>query len=146
MREIMNWYKVAKEIGCRIGVVGFSKQDFDRDAACSKIKEAFDTIANECKQPMSVVSGLTNLGIPALAYNEAFDREWKTVGIACSKANDFDIYPCDETIIVGDEWGDESDKFLSSIDILVRVGGGKQSKDEVKMAKERGLKVMEFDL
>ncbi len=48
--------------------------------------------------------------------------------------------------MIGDEWGDESEKFLDSIDVLVRIGGGKQSMAEVKKAKEMGIKVIEHEL
>jgi len=132
--------------GCSIGVVGFSQPEFDKEKALEYIIEAFDDISSDKDGPYSVVSGLTDLGVPAIAYKEADKRNWKTVGVACSKANDYDVYPCDETIIEGKDWGDESDKFLSMIDILVRVGGGKQSKKEVEMAKSRGIKVLEYEL
>jgi hypothetical protein len=57
------------------------------------------------------------------------------------------LYPVDvPPIIVGDNWGDESKTFLDSIDMLVRVGGGKQSLEECNEAKKQGIKVVEYDL
>lgn len=42
--------------------------------------------------------------------------------------------------------GDESEKFLSLLNAIVRVGGGKQSLDEVESAKKKNLPVFEFEL
>ena len=51
----------------RVGVVGFSSQAFDEDAAR-------DILARELRsydEPIMVVSGLTMLGVPKLAYEIA---------------------------------------------------------------------------
>jgi len=48
--------------------------------------------------------------------------------------------------LVGEEWGDESDTFLSMLDVMVKVGGGKQSVAEAEKAEANGLSVMKFDL
>ncbi|HLD37442.1 MAG TPA: hypothetical protein VJA86_02555, partial [Candidatus Nanoarchaeia archaeon] len=69
-----------------------------------------------------------------------------TAGIACSKANEYECFPVDEKVIVGNEWGEESQTFLNSIDVLVRVGGGSQSKREILEAKANGKPVFEYDL
>jgi hypothetical protein len=131
----------------KIGVVGYSAQKFDGDKAVSMIKEAYDMIARlYVDRPKTVVSGLTDLGIPALAYREAESRGWKTAGIACSKAAEYPCYSVDEKVIVGDEWGAESPVFLDSIDVLVRVGGGKQALRETAETKARGKQVIEYDL
>ena len=130
-----------------IGVVGFSDQKFDEEVAKEKISKAFDMleIVFATKQ-FVIISGLTNLGIPKLAYEEAVKRDWKTVGIACSQANDYELFPVDETKIVGDEWGDESETFLNSIEVLLRFGGGDQSLEEVKQAKEMDIAVYEYSI
>lgn len=131
----------------RIGVVGYSAQKFDRPTAERMIKEAYDSIDLRYKdRPKAVVSGLTDLGIPGLAYREAKRRGWRTVGIATSKATDYECFPVDEKIIVGKDWGEESPKFLDSIDILVRVGGGKQSLMETEETKRRGKTAVEYEL
>lgn len=116
----------------RIGVVGYSAAKFDVDKARVLVDVGLDYFVN--KAPMSgatIVSGLTDLGIPGLAYRYAQRKCIRTVGIACSKASEYECFPVDEKIIVGDEWGDESATFLSNIDCLLRVGGGKQSHEEV---------------
>lgn len=132
-----------------IGVVGYSDAKFDEGIAKCLLHIAFDIIEqNHPSKKYTVVSGLTDMGIPAIAYRLASKCGWKTVGVACSKANDYDCYDVDEKIIVGDDWGDESDTFLDKIDVLIRVGGGEQSFKECKTAKDKKniQKVYEFDL
>jgi len=131
----------------KIGVVGYSAQKFDEPEAVRMLREAYDTIDSQyAGKSKAVVSGLTDLGIPALAYREAVSRDWRTVGVACSKAKDYDCFPVDEEQIVGNEWGDESPTFLKSLDVLVRVGGGKQSMRETAEFRESGRPVFEYDL
>lgn len=127
-----------------VGVIGYSEQDFNRGKARRHLSDAFDKIQEEFLENPTVVSGLTNLGIPKLAYQEATNRGWRTVGIACKKAEEYELYPVDETIIKDEweEWGDESDAFLSRINVLIRVGGGSQAKDEIAKARNRGIKVI----
>lgn len=132
----------------KIGVVGYSMQEFDEQRAIKYIGSVFDFVEEQFpNDTKTVISGLTDLGIPALAYREAVKREWKTKGIACSKALDYVWFPVSDVTIVGDNWGDESETFLNSINILIRIGGGEQSMRETEMAKSmKGIDVMEFDL
>ena len=60
--------------------MGYSTQKFDVVNAKTLIKQAYDNIAAKW-EPLEkvVVSGLTDLGIPALAYREAGQRDWRTV-------------------------------------------------------------------
>ena len=130
-----------------IGVVGYSGQKFDEAEASSLLSKAFDQIVTENPdKEIRVASGYTNVGIPALAYKEAVRRGWKTIGIACAKAFSYDRFPCDDVLIIGTNWGDESQEFLETSDVLVRVGGGKQSLAEVATAKSMGKRVHEFEL
>src|SRR3989344_5592363 len=109
--------------GLRIGVTGYSAQKFDVAEATRMLKEAYDVLDRQyINRQKSVVSGLTDLGIPGLAYREAQLRGWRTVGIACSKAEEYECFPVNERVIVGDEWGQESETFLNSIDVLLRIG------------------------
>ena len=131
----------------RIGVAGYSDKKFSKLDANKYLKDAFDEIEEENKDSVfTVVSGWTDLGIPALAYEEAKKRGWKTVGIACEKAKEYKVFDCDEVKLIGSEWGDESETFLNDISVLVRVGGGNQTKKETATAKEKKIKVMEYDL
>lgn len=130
-----------------VGVVGYSKSNFDHSKAENLIKKAFDKI--ESKYPdkqKNCVSGWTNQGVPAIAYAEAVKRGWKTTGVACSKIKNMKCFPVDYEYLEGEQWGDESKKFLSLLDVIIRVGGGKQSFDEVESVKEKNLPVFEFEL
>ena len=124
--------------------MGYSKQTFDHQEARTLIQQSFDALGSVAN--VEVVSGLTDLGIPALAYEEAVRRGWRTMGIACAKAFDYSCFPVDEVIIYGDTWGDESPVLLDAVDILIRIGGGLQSHFEICAAKVKGKQVMEFDL
>ena len=93
-----------------------------------------------------VISGLTDMGIPALAYREAVRRNWGTMGVACEKAKEYELFPVDHKVISGKEWGDESEVFLYNIDLLIRIGGGTQSLEETQKAKDMGVEVYEYDL
>jgi len=133
----------------KIGVVGYSHNNIDKEKALKLIKEAFDLVIKEnelLNEEIEIVSGLTALGIPLLAYEEAKRRNWKTTGIACKLAYDYECFDVDKKEIVGDKWGDESKTFINYIDVLIRIGGGKQSKEETKMMKILGKKVYEFEL
>jgi len=130
-----------------VGIVGYSGAKFNEDVAKVLLAIALDVVAEEHgDDDYALVTGLTDMGIPAIAYRMADKRNWKTVGIACEKANDCDCYKVDEEIIEGKEWGDESQTFLDYIDCLIRIGGGKQSIEETKKAKEMGMDVYEYDL
>jgi len=131
-----------------IGVVGFSDdKKFDKNIAKALVAIALDVAEENHKdKEYELVSGLTDMGVPAIAYRMAKERGWKMVGIACSKAKENPCYDVDVEIIEGDKWGDESATFLDNIDVLIRVGGGKQSIEETKQAKKRKISVYEYDL
>jgi len=133
----------------RIGIVGFSGGKYNVKVAEALLELAIKLVEEyESKEgkDVSLVSGLTDMGIPGMAYRIAQKKGWKTVGIACEKAHENPCFPVDEEIIVGKEWGDESETFLDSIDVVIRVGGGAQSFEEVKKAKDKGIKAYEYDL
>lgn len=142
----------------RIGVIGYSKQQFntayaemDIFLALHNVKHTYQTKLQK-KIKVELVSGLTDIGIPGIAYRyvkSVFEPEMvKTVGIACAKANDFPQFPVDEKHIIGENWGDESDYFLDNIDCLIRIGGGDQSMKEVETFKQRYPEklVLEYNL
>lgn len=130
-----------------VGLVGYSGAKFNEEQGKALVELALEIIKdNYSAKEYALVSGLTDIGIPAIGYRVASKMGWKTVGIACSEANEYDCYPVDEEIIEGDNWGDESAAFIKYIDILVRVGGGKQSMSETADAKDNGMVTLEFDL
>ena len=129
----------------RIGVIGYSAQKFNEKKA-----RAFLNSALASYYPMgsnvSIVSGLTNIGVPKIAYELAVEHCLRTVGICCELAKYEDCFDCNEIHYVGKNWGDDSIFFLSSIDELIRIGGGDIAMKEVKIAKQMGLPVVEYDL
>ena len=133
----------------KIGVIGYSSSKFDETIAKALMEIALDMVESTHKDKNNeykIVSGLTDLGIPAIAYRMATKREWGTMGVACEEAKEYDCYNVDEKIIIGKKWGDESKTFLDNIDVLIRIGGGEQSMDEVKKAKKTNIPVYEYDL
>jgi hypothetical protein len=132
----------------RIGIVGFSDEKaFDIKKATLRVNEFYDKISKLFpKNEIVIVSGLTNMGIPKIAYTLAQNRKWKTVGISAEEALKMKLYPVDSKIIVGKKFGDESMEFINNIDILGRFGGGLQSEKEEKMIKEKGIKVYSYEI
>lgn len=124
-----------------IGVIGYSGQKFDETLAKKLIRLGLEKAG--AKSGDYLVSGLTNLGIPKLAYEIAVSLGMRTVGIACELAYEDELFPVDIKIIKGNKWGDESETFLDYIDVLIKVGGGKQSESEY--AKFKGPK-FKFEL
>lgn len=128
----------------RIGVVGYSDEDYIPNDLIAKKKIASGLGYFDLKdKEVHIVSGLTNMGIPRLAYELARDKGYKTVGITAEEAKKYELFPVDETFFVGEKFGDESDFFLKYINGLIKVGGGPQSKKEYESF--RGPKV-EFSL
>lgn len=112
----------------QVGVVGYSGTPFDQEAGRELVRQALDWVVEHHPAPSyALVSGLTDMGIPALAYREAQARGWRLVGIACKRARKMRRFRVHEQILVGRKWGDESETFLERIDVLVKVGGGRQS-------------------
>jgi len=130
----------------KIGVVGYSDKKFDKEKARMLLTEAIDEAIKNTQEEIAIVSGLTDIGIPAIAYRIAQERKYFTVGIACEKAYDFKLFKVDEEIIVGKDWGEESPTFLKYIDCLIRIGGGEQSLKETALAKRIGISVIEKEL
>ena len=134
-----------------VGVVGYSTQQFDEQDAREILEEALDEIEDMYVETgeydeIAIVSGLTSIGIPKIAYQIADNRDYITVGVAPEEANDYDLYNVDEIIYEGENFGDESETFIDMIDVLIKVGGGDQSQKELEMAEEEKLSVLDFDL
>ncbi len=132
----------------RVGVVGYCPPTvFDHDEAARMIHEAYDRIADRFSdREIVIVSGLTNVGVLKIAYEEAARRGWGTAGVACKRAEEHDLYPVDTKIIVGENWGDESSAFVEIIEAIVRIGVGKQSIRETDLVKSKGYPAFEYDL
>ncbi len=125
----------------------------DEQIARAKVAETFDAIARAHPgAQIEVVSGLTNDGVMVHAYEEGQKRGWRLVGYACLKAARFEKFPVAEEHIVGANWGDESDAFIShAIDsgypfYMVNVAGGKQADLETEKVRQAGGVVYYFPL
>ena len=117
----------------KIGVIGYSAQKFDETLAKKLIQLGLEKAG--AKSGDELVSGLTDLGIPGLAYRIGKNQNMKLIGIACKLAKDYECYPVDNEILIGEKWGDESETFLNYIDTLIKVGGGPQSEAEYEKFK-----------
>ncbi len=124
----------------KIGVVGFSRNQFDKEEAYQKLfKYITELTASVDKSWIEIVSGYTASGVPLLAYQIADKLGFETVGISARQALNVKSgrYPVQKLMLVGKRFGDESEKFVEYIDILIRIGGGKQSRHEVELFKKR---------
>ena len=122
----------------KIGVVGFSRSQFDKKMAILKLRNILEALTREKDvSTIEIISGYTNMGVPRIAYRLADDMGLKTVGFSAKQALKVraGVYPVKEVILVGERFGDESHKFIEYIDVLVRIGGGPQSRKEVALFK-----------
>lgn len=120
----------------KIGVVGFSRNAFDKKAARLKLRGYLEALKEKHEdRSIEIVSGYTAQGIPLIAYELALELGMITVGFSAKQALRVraGVYPCDKEIIVGERFGDESEAFVNYIDGLIRIGGGPQSRREVEM-------------
>lgn len=133
-----------------IGVIGYSAKKFDIDLATRYLISAFDSVCAKIDQSdeVYIISGYTDMGIPGIAYRLAETYGWKTVGLSCKKAFENPLYPVDKEIIVGENWGDESETLINISDIMIRIGGGPQAMNEAKLFKEKYSykPIYEYDL
>jgi len=131
-----------------VGIIGYSDESkFDLDDAKEKIKIEFDKLEKKYNdKKIVIVSGLTNIGIPGIAYKEATHRKWKTIGISAKEAEQYKLFNVDIKIILGEKFGDESSYFINYCDIILKFGGGKQSKKEFDMAKTNNKITKEIEI
>ncbi len=124
----------------KIGIVGFSSPQFDQETARVLLEKKLTKIITDMdKSSIEIVSGYTNIGVPKIAYEIADIMGLKTIGFSAKKALSANcgLYPVNKAIIYGKSYGDESLAFVDYIDILIRIGGGKQSRKEVQLFKEK---------
>ena len=134
-----------------VGVVGFTEKDFDEVEAKVSLENIFDDIeadyiTNGRHSTIRVISGGTIFGISKIAYDVSSDRGYATMAIVPEQARSYHLYDVDDIVWVGEKFGEESETFVDMLDVLVKIGGGDQSNNEAKMADERDIPVMEYDL
>ncbi|MCG8577430.1 MAG: hypothetical protein MI810_21290 [Flavobacteriales bacterium] len=124
----------------KFGVVGFSKNAFDKKNAYQILDKIFTGIATKYPNTIiEIVSGYTNSGVPKIAYELADKYGFVTVGFSAEQALEVSsgVYPVSKVILKGERFGDESEDFIRYIDHLIRVGGGPQSLMETEMFKQK---------
>lgn len=124
----------------KIGVVGFSRNAFDKKATQSKLQHILEqlTIGEEA-QNFELVSGYTASGVPLIAYHLADAMGIPTVGFSAKQALRVKsgVHPVKKVILIGERFGEESTAFIDYIDVLIRIGGGPQSRQEVELFKKK---------
>lgn len=133
----------------KIGVVGF----LDEDKIHPDTTKLLEKLVNQlCEMDVSktsfcFVGGYTNIGINRILYN-CCKANGVLIGAICSgKHKEYECWPnVDYLEVVGYEWGDESETFVNSVDMIIRIDGGAQSHSEILMAKEKDMVTEEFDL
>ncbi|TCI95068.1 hypothetical protein [Tenacibaculum sp. M341] len=126
----------------RYGVVGFSKNKFDKKTAYKLLDNLFKELKEKHTDAIiEVVSGYTNSGIPKIAYELADKYGFITVGFSAKQALKVvsGTYPVSKVILKGEKFGEESAEFISYIDHLIRIGGGPQSRKETKLFTDKIL-------
>ena len=123
----------------KYGIVGFSRNLFDKTATHRILEELFQQIkAKHSDKEIEIVSGYTNSGVPKIAYELADRFRFTTVGFSAKQALTVrsGVYPVKKVVLIGQKFGDESDDFVKYIDGLIRVGGGPQSRKEVELFRQ----------
>lgn len=123
----------------KYGIVGFSRNQFDKQSAYQILDELFEQIATKHKgKVIEIVSGYTNAGVPKIAYELADKFGFFTVGFSAEQALKVKsgVYPVKKVILKGKKFGEESQDFVKYIDGLIRIGGGPQSRKETALFKE----------
>jgi len=127
-----------KKSTLKIGVVGFSRNQFDQAAARTYLRDFFRHLREKHgDRSIEIVSGYTAQGVPLIAYELAREFGMQTVGFSARQALRVraGVFPCDKELIVGERFGDESVAFVAYIDGMIRIGGGPQSRREVELFK-----------
>ena len=122
----------------RIGVVGFSRNQFDQAAARNILGRELRRLQRDHpEKTIEIVSGYSRCGVPLIAYELADLLEMQTVGFSARQVLKVrsGLYPVKKVIIKGEQFGDESYDFVRYVHGLIRVGGGPQSRREVRLFK-----------
>lgn len=124
----------------KYGVVGFSKDQFDKKTAYQMLHQIYQEIEKQFPDNIiEIVSGYTNSGVPKIAYELADKFGFVTVGYSSKRALTVrsGVYSVHKVILEGENFGDESAVFIAYIDNLIRIGGGPQSRKETEMFKDK---------
>ena len=139
-----------------IGVVGYCPPSvYDRDEAERLLREAFEEALRVAPSlcTIKLAGGWSDVGIHGMAYHIGkYEFGWYTIGYASSmvkieaEGGEYSLFPVDEAHEIGLQWGDESAAFVTSLDLIIRIGGGVQSHNECKAMAASGKPVIAREL
>ena len=139
-----------------IGVVGYCPPSkYDKDEAERLLREALEE-ALAVFAPngtIKLAGGWSDVGIHGMAYHIGkHEFGWYTIGYASSlvkieaEGGEYKLFPVDEEHLIGLSWGDESEDFVASLDLIIRIGGGPQSHRECAAMIDAGKPVITREL
>jgi hypothetical protein len=123
-----------------VGIVG--------SIATKYTQEAYETIFALLDQilppnvKLALATGFTDIGINRIAHRWAWERGIPVIGVACDKCWEHPVWIVHHKIIVGKEWGEESERFVSILNALVQFSETPQANKEAEMALTKGIKVV----
>ncbi len=129
-----------------LGVVGFAGRWRGPAAAREEdarrlLEREFVAARERHGASLVIVSGATNSGVLNLTYAACERLGITAMGITAGQALAYSLAPMQYVIPVGQRFGDESPLFVESIDALVMLGGGAQSRREALAASGRGIPI-----
>lgn len=134
----------------RIGIIGYSNDaDFDEVEADIEIEEMLDEVLSEfddgTKSIVIVANGIDE-GVAQVAYDIAYDRGYKTVGITPASLGDKERFETDDELVVGDEPGEDDDFFVDYVDVIIRIGDSEHGDTVSKMAMAEAADIPTIEL
>ena len=87
---------------------------------------------------LAMASGATNRGVLELAYELCAELGITALGVAPEQVLNYPLAPMDYLLPVGRRFGDESATFVRISDALLLLGGGGQSRREIRMGAAAG--------
>ncbi|HCT84244.1 MAG: hypothetical protein DKM50_05480 [Candidatus Margulisiibacteriota bacterium] len=118
----------------RVGFAGNTGRKTDLGLHNQILSGLIDNIRPSFFTQMEAVSGMTNVGGVRAYYEMAKENNISRSGIMSSKGIGYKLADCDNMVVWGNEWGSESNIFLSSSDVLLVLGGGDQTAKEAEKA------------
>lgn len=134
-----------------VGLIGFSgnfkrntRDDAELITRRALTRKVNDLVSERSPELVYFISGATDLGVPRVGYSVAKGLGCTTVGVTAGAAMRYSLAELDYLTVVGKKFGDESEAFVSCLDELWVFGGGQQSLDECKLAREAQVPITVF--
>lgn len=128
-----------------VGVLGFAgrweRSGLEGEELACFVAEARGALQAELgrvleqhRERLIVATGATNTGVLQLTYALCVALGIPTASAAPDRALSYELGPLRYVLPTGQEFGDESDRFVNICDEFILLGGGKQSHREVLAA------------